>query len=115
MPVEQDLELLDAISDVSMHVWDDTYVSHLFLAYIGYYGKECADKAETLIHSYIKWFRVRTRPSGGPNLSRCPGYMSDEDIIEELLSRVRFSTPIREYILSGDLDKDEIEEYILYL
>jgi hypothetical protein len=109
---EQALKLLGAISDESMYVWNDMYIGHLYLSYIGYYGKECSTLAETLIRSYIEWMRVRTKPSGGPNMSRCPGYMSDEDIIKELLSRVEICTSIREYILANNLSKDGIEEYI---
>lgn len=117
MTDDQALELLGIISDESMYVWNDMYIGHLYRSYTGYHGEECSTLAETLIHSYIRWLRVRTRPLSGTNMSKCPGYerefRSDKDIIKELLDYLEVYTSIREYVLSNNLSKEEIVEYVL--
>ena len=97
-------------NDLKFDQWNDTSISHLCIAYIGFNGKECSDVAKGLLDKYIEWTEAHPVPEKNPDSpwDLFFGRPTAQSVRDEI---AKF-TPIKKHIMANDLTKDQIIEYL---
>lgn len=109
-----DKQILEQISsaDEKFEMWNNTSVSHLCIAYIGFNGVECSNAAKKKLEEYIEWAQAKPdspdEPDSNSFLQSFFGHPTATSVREEI---VKF-TPIRDHIMTNKLTKKQILEYL---
>ena len=108
---EQVLEQINS-KDEKFEMWNDTSISHLCIAYIGFNGVECSNAAKKKLEEYIEWAQTKPdspdEPDSDSFLQTFFGHPTAVSVREDI---TKF-TPIRDHIIANNFTKKQILEYL---
>ena len=124
-----DEQILEQISSDknSFELWNETSMSHLYIAYMGFNGRECSDIARKKLDSYIEWEQAQPAIQPVAQIDSCCESQQSgvqeftASFLQSFLGRpsaesvkaeIAKFTPIRDHILANNLTKDQILEYL---
>ena len=94
-------QLKDKLKNPHYNAWNDTSLSHIFLASVGYNGSEAKDIANKLFHSYIQWKVINghniteTKNTLNHSVKLQEVFAQEQLCLEQIRKRVRADKIIR--------------------